>query len=47
MTNTIALIFAILICAFVALDHYVLEWGAVLFLFRKLLVLIEYIAFWR
>jgi hypothetical protein len=47
MTNTIALILAILITGFVVADHYVMEWGAVPFLFRKLLDLIDYIAIWR
>ncbi|WP_162617577.1 hypothetical protein [Yoonia maritima] len=47
MTNTIAFILAVLITGFVALDHYVLEWGSVPFLFRKLIDLIDYIAIWR
>ncbi|WP_394177863.1 hypothetical protein [Yoonia maritima] len=47
MTNTVAFILAVLIMGFVALDHYVLEWGSVPFLFRKLIDLIDYIAIWR
>ncbi|WP_157033201.1 hypothetical protein [Loktanella sp. S4079] len=47
MTNTIAFILAILIMGFIALDHFVLEWGVVTFWFRKLLDLIDYIAIWR
>ncbi|MCG3267511.1 hypothetical protein [Yoonia sp. I 8.24] len=47
MTNTIALILAILITGFVVIDLYVMHWGAIPFLFRKLLALIEYIAIWR
>ena len=47
MTNTVAFILAVLIIGFVALDHYVLEWGSVPFLFRKLIDLIDYIAIWR
>ncbi|SFR37303.1 hypothetical protein SAMN04488005_1095 [Yoonia tamlensis] len=47
MTNSIALILAILITGFVVTDLYVMDWGAVPFLFRKLVAFIEYLAFWR
>ncbi len=47
MTNTIALWLAALILGFLALDHFVLDWNVPLFLGRKLLDLIEWMAFWR
>ncbi|WP_296424342.1 hypothetical protein [Yoonia sp.] len=47
MTNAIALFLAALIIGFLALDHYVLAWGAPEFLMRRLIELIDYIAFWR
>jgi len=47
MTNTIALWLAALILGFLALDHFYLDWNAPVFLGRKLLDLIEWMAFWR
>lgn len=46
MTNRIALILAVIIAALVALDL-VMGWGATLFLARKFIVFIDWIAFWR
>ncbi len=47
MTNTIALWLAVLILGFLALDYFYLDWNVVVFLGRKLLDLIEWMAFWR
>ena len=47
MTNTIAFWLAMLILGLLALDFFVFEWGSVLFLGRKFLGLVEYVAFWR
>ncbi len=47
MTNTIALWLAALILGFLALDYFVLDWDVPVFLGRKLLDLIEWMAFWR
>ncbi|MEZ5731324.1 MAG: hypothetical protein R3D97_03250 [Paracoccaceae bacterium] len=47
MTNRIAIALAILIAAFFVADHYWLHLDAALFLARRLLDFIEYLAFWR
>ena len=47
MTTRLALILAGLIAGFFALDAYVLHWGAGVFLLKRLLDLISYIAIWR
>lgn len=47
MTNTIAVFLALLIIGFVMLDHFVLDWGVPAFVLRRLIDLIDYIAFWR
>ncbi len=47
MTNTIAFWLAAAILGFLALDYFVLDLQAPVYLGRKLLELIEYIAFWR
>lgn len=47
MTTKIALALAALIAAFFALDIYVLHLDAGMFLGKKLLELITYLAFWR
>ena len=47
MTNTIAFCLALLIIGFFTLDHVVLEWGVPTFLMRRLVELIDYLAFWR
>ena len=47
MTTQLAIIFAILIAGFFMLDHYVLHLNAGIFLAKKGVDLINYIAFWR
>ncbi len=47
MTNTIALCLAILIGALLVVDYSLYDWANTVFLLRKLLDLIEWMAFWR
>lgn len=47
MTNRIAIGLVLCIAAFFMLDHFVLQLDAARFLLRKLIDLIEYVAFWR
>ncbi|MGR3462017.1 MAG: hypothetical protein ACU0AX_07870 [Roseovarius sp.] len=47
MTNRIAIVLVLLILAAVAYDVQNNDHGGLLFLARKLLDLIEYLAFWR
>ncbi len=47
MTNKIALGLAIFILAVFAIDYFMFEGALPVFLARKLLVLTEYLAFWR
>ncbi|MCB5198279.1 hypothetical protein LGQ03_03405 [Loktanella sp. TSTF-M6] len=47
MTNAVAIGILIAIAAFFALDHYVLHWEAPLFLARKFVELLQWLAFWR
>ncbi|MEJ6398692.1 hypothetical protein [Yoonia sp. 208BN28-4] len=47
MTNGIAIFLALLIIGFFALDHYVLHLDALTFLFRRLIAVIDILAFWR
>ncbi len=47
MTNRIALLLALALAALFAADHFWLGLGLPTFLGRRLLDLIEYIAFWR
>ncbi|MBT8411949.1 MAG: hypothetical protein KJP02_09150 [Octadecabacter sp.] len=47
MTTRLALVLALLIAAFFVLDHFALHWNAGLFLGKKMLELINYLAFWR
>lgn len=47
MTNTLALWIVALIIGFFLLDAFVLHWEAPLFLARKGLDLLNYLAFWR
>lgn len=47
MTNIIAIWLGVIILGFLALDYFVLDWDSPLFLGRKLLELVEYLAFWR
>ncbi|WP_341365832.1 hypothetical protein [Yoonia sp. BS5-3] len=47
MTNKIAVFLGLLIALFLAVDYHSYDWGMMTFLLRKLLGLIEYLAFWR
>ncbi len=47
MTNKIAIFLGLLIAGFLAADYHYHDWGMMTFLLRKLLGLIEYLAFWR
>lgn len=47
MTNTLALILATLIIGFFALDYFVLHLDAGPVLLRKIIELIQILAFWR
>jgi len=47
MTNALALWLFALVVGLFALDWYLADWGASLFLARKGLGLIEWLAFWR
>jgi len=47
MTNTISIWLAFAILGFFALDYFYLDLNAPVYLGRKLLELIEYLAFWR
>ena len=47
MTNALAIGIGIVIAGFFLLDHFVLHLGAPLFLARKGMDLIEWLAFWR
>ncbi|WP_439155218.1 hypothetical protein [Yoonia sp.] len=47
MTNAIALFLAVLILGFLALDHFVLNWDVPTFAMRRLIDLVDYVAFWR
>ena len=47
MTNTIAFWLALLIAALLATDYFFYDWANTVFLLRKFLALIEWMAFWR
>ncbi len=47
MTTRIAIILFLLIAGFFALDHYVLHLNAGVFLAKKMIDLMNYIAIWR
>ena len=47
MTNIIAVWLGILIAALLATDYYFYDWSNALFLLRKLMDLIEWLAVWR
>ncbi len=47
MTNTISFWLGLLILALVAVDWLYLDWQLTLFLARKFVDMIEYVAFWR
>ena len=47
MTTKLSLIIVALIAAFFVLDHYVLHLNAFVFLAKKMIELMNYIAIWR
>ena len=47
MNNAIAIGLIVAIAGFFALDHFVLHWGAPLFLAREFADLLHVLAFWR
>ncbi|EPX80200.1 hypothetical protein [Litoreibacter arenae] len=47
MTNKLAIVLALIIGGILAADFFVFGWDLHIFLGRKLLALIEYMAFWR
>lgn len=47
MTNRLAIIFVIIIAALFAFDYSQYDWANTVFLFRKFVALIEWMAFWR
>ncbi len=47
LTNTIAIILALLLVAFFAYDGWQMDWAMTVFLGRKGLEFIEWLAFWR
>jgi hypothetical protein len=47
MTDRIALFLAALIAALLIADYALADWANSLFLARKMLLLIEWLAFWR
>ncbi len=47
MTTKLAFIMMLLIAAFFVLDHYVLHLNAAVFLGKKMIVLMNYLAIWR
>jgi hypothetical protein len=47
MTNTIALWLALIIGALLAFDYFQYDWANTVFLLRKFIALIEWLAVWR
>ncbi len=47
MTNQLALVLAIMVCAFFGADYILMDGAISLFLAKKMMELIEWIAFWR
>ncbi len=47
MTNTIAIWLGLVITALLAADYIYYDWANTLFLLRKFMELIEWLAFWR
>ncbi len=47
MTNQLAIVLGLVIVSGLALDAYSFDWANTLFLARKLMELIEWMAFWR
>ncbi|PRX38237.1 hypothetical protein SAMN05216257_103237 [Meinhardsimonia xiamenensis] len=47
MTNRLAIALGLVIIALVTADHFWLHWNLPVFVGRRLLAAIEYLAFWR
>ncbi|MHA7851685.1 hypothetical protein [Roseovarius sp.] len=47
MTDRIALFLGVIVAALLIADHVYFDWANTLFLARKMLLLIEWLAFWR
>ena len=47
MTNRLAVWLALIIAALLAYDYYQFDWANTVFIIRKFVDLIEWIAFWR
>lgn len=47
MTNRLALIIVLFLIGLLALDYFRYEWANTIFLARKSVALIEWMAFWR
>ncbi len=47
MTNTIAIVIALILVTVFTLDYTLQDWEGTIFVGRKLTDLIEYLAFWR
>ncbi|WP_435704699.1 hypothetical protein [Yoonia sp.] len=47
MTNTIAIWLAVLIIVLLGIDYVLYDWASTIFLLRKFLDLIGWVAFWR
>ncbi|MFT6073226.1 MAG: hypothetical protein ACJAZ1_000132 [Yoonia sp.] len=47
MTNTIAIWLALIFAALLAVDYLLYDWANTVFLLRKLIALIEWLAVWR
>ncbi|WP_199910655.1 hypothetical protein [Loktanella sp. Alg231-35] len=47
MTNTIAIWLGLIIAALLATDYVLYDWANTLFVLRKFMDLIEWVAFWR
>ncbi len=47
MTNSISIWLALLVFAFFGVDFYFYDWQLSVYLGRKMLDMIEYMAFWR
>ncbi|WP_333713424.1 hypothetical protein [Yoonia sp.] len=47
MTNKLAIWLALIVAALLAFDFYRYDWANTVFLFRKFIDLIEWMAFWR
>lgn len=47
MTNTIAILLALLLAVLCAVDYWLYDWANSVFLLRKFMDLIAWLAFWR